>query len=104
MLCCPFHHKAQRSRRDRAIQDRQSLNVDLHCRSLVRRMEMRRIVVRVVESDHDAEEAAEFWHGGRLEIRSARQLIWTSSGWPPIATNPQPLQAPHALGWTSPGG
>jgi hypothetical protein len=59
---------------------------------LVGCMKMRGIVVGVVESDHDTEEAAELWHGTIVEMPNARPLI------APLRTNPQPLGRADAVG------
>ena len=69
MLGCPFHDKAECT-----------------CR------EMRRIVIRIVESDNDPEEPAEFWHRTSLRTLAARPLI------PGLGTNPQPLSGPQGVG------
>jgi hypothetical protein len=74
MLGGPFHDEAQGSRRDAALDDAQGADIDLHRTTLVCRMEVRRVVVGIVESDHDAEEAAEFGHGPSLEIGSSPSL------------------------------
>lgn len=62
MLGRPFHHEAQRSRRYGAVDYCECLNRDLHRAALVGCVKVRRVVVRVVESDHNPEEAAEFCH------------------------------------------
>ena len=58
MLCRPFHDEAQSSSRDLAVEDRKVLDVDLDSPPLIGRVEVRRIVVRIVKSDDDTEEAA----------------------------------------------
>jgi hypothetical protein len=66
---CPFANESQSSWRQASRVDIQCLDLDQDFVFAVFCMKMRRRVVVIEHANHDAEEAADFWHEDELRIR-----------------------------------
>ena len=77
--CRPLHDEAEGTRGDAAVEDGQRPDVDFDLAALVGRMEVRRVVIPVVDGDHDPVEATDFGHRETVRRRPALGLTGTAA-------------------------